>query len=56
MDDEDGDPPDSDDAQAVNKWLLNADTVDKVLAYVMIDGVKVAGGDRIGNTIIFAKN
>jgi type I restriction enzyme, R subunit len=55
-DEEDGDPPDSVDAQAVNKWLFNEDTVDKVLAHVMTDGVKVAGGDRIGKTIIFAKN
>ncbi|KGD95701.1 DEAD/DEAH box helicase family protein [Rhizobium sp. YS-1r] len=55
-DEEDGDPPDSVDAQAVNKWLFNADTVDKVLAHVMTDGVKVAGGDRLGKTIIFAKN
>lgn len=55
-DEEDGDPPDSVDAQAVNKWLFNADTVDRVLAHVMTDGVKVAGGDRLGKTIIFAKN
>lgn len=55
-DEEDGDPPDSVDAQAVNKWLFNADTVDKVLAHVMTEGVKVAGGDRLGKTIIFAKN
>ena len=55
-DEEDGDPPDSVDAQAVNKWLFNADTVDKVLAHVMTDGMKVAGGDQLGKTIIFAKN
>lgn len=55
-DEEDGDPPDSVDAEAVNKWLFNADTVDKVLAHVMTEGLKVAGGDRIGKTIIFAKN
>ncbi|GLK84460.1 DEAD/DEAH box helicase family protein [Ancylobacter defluvii] len=55
-DEEDGDPPDSVDAQAVNKWLFNADTVDKVLAHVMTEGLKVAGGDRLGKTIIFAKN
>ncbi|MEP9399773.1 DEAD/DEAH box helicase family protein [Mesorhizobium sp. KR2-14] len=53
---EDGDPPDSVDAEAVNKWLFNSDTVDKVLAHVMTEGLKVAGGDRIGKTIIFAKN
>ncbi|WHA42964.1 DEAD/DEAH box helicase family protein [Agrobacterium larrymoorei] len=55
-DEEDGDPPDSVDAEAVNKWLFNADTVDKVLAHVMTEALKVAGGDRIGKTIIFAKN
>ncbi|RFZ81524.1 DUF4145 domain-containing protein [Shinella sp. WSJ-2] len=53
---EDGDPPDSVQAEAVNKWLFNADTVDKVLAHVMTEGLKVAGGDRLGKTIIFAKN
>lgn len=55
-DEEDGGPPDSVEAEAVNRWLFNADTVDKVLAHVMTHGLKVAGGDRIGKTIIFAKN
>lgn len=55
-DDEDGNPPDSVNAEAVNKWLFNTDTVDKVLAHVMTEGLKVAGGDRLGKTIIFAKN
>jgi len=55
-DEEDGDPPDQVNAEAVNKWLFNADTVDKVLAHVMTEGLKVAGGDRLGKTIIFAKN
>jgi len=53
--DEDG-PPESVDPQAVNKWLFNVDTVDKVLAHVMTHGLKVEGGDRLGKTIIFAKN
>ncbi len=44
------------DANAVNKWLLNADTVDKVLEHLMTHGLKVAEGDRIGKTIVFAKN
>jgi type I restriction enzyme R subunit len=30
--------------------------VDKVLAHLMTKGQKVAGGDRLGKTIIFAKN
>lgn len=57
--DEDGDqvdPPDEIDAAQLNKWLFNEDTVDKVLRYVMTDGIKVAGGDRLGKTIVFAKN
>ena len=52
----DGEIPDSVDAQAINKWLFNIDTVDKVLAHVMTHGLKVEGGDRLGKTIIFAKN
>lgn len=53
---EDGDVPDEVNAEAVNKWLFNEDTVDKVLKTLMTKGVKVAGGDRLGKTIIFAKN
>ena len=41
---------------ALNKWLFNADTVDKVLEHLMKQGLKVADGDRLGKTIIFAKN
>jgi type I restriction enzyme R subunit len=52
----DGDIPDAVTADAVNKWLFNADTVDKVLETLMTRGQKVAGGDRLGKTIIFAKN
>jgi len=48
--------PTSIDASAVNKWLFNADTVDKVLEHVMTHGLKVEEGDRLGKTIIFAKN
>lgn len=54
--DEDGNVPDAVDAAAVNKWLFNKDTVDKVLAHLMTRGLKVAGGDRLGKTIVFAKN
>lgn len=57
--DEDGEqvePPEAVDAATLNKWLFNEDTVDKVLEYLMTDGIKVAGGDRLGKTIIFAKN
>ena len=53
---EDGEMPDRVEAEAVNKWLFNKDTVDKVLEHLMTKGQKVAGGDRLGKTIIFAKN
>ena len=48
--------PDRVEAAALNKWLFNADTVDKVLEHLMIRGQHVEGGDRLGKTIIFAKN
>lgn len=49
-------PPDEVEAAALNKWLFNTDTVDKVLAHLMTRGQKVAGGDRLGKTIVFAKS
>jgi type I restriction enzyme R subunit len=54
--DEEGKAPERVEAEAVNKWLFNKDTVDKVLEHLMTRGLKVAGGDRLGKTIIFAKN
>jgi type I restriction enzyme R subunit len=54
--DEDGTIPDRVDATEINKFLFNADTVDKVLEHLMAHGIKVDGGDRLGKTIIFAKN
>ncbi|MBK8804800.1 MAG: DEAD/DEAH box helicase family protein [Fibrobacteres bacterium] len=53
---EDGSVPDQVDSPAINEWLFNKDTVDKVLEHLMRHGQKVAGGDRLGKTIIFAKN
>ena len=52
----DGDIPDEVGAEELNRFLFNADTIDKVLATLMSDGHKVAGGDRLGKTIIFAKS
>lgn len=48
--------PDSVAAAEVNSRLFNEDTVDQVIAHLMQNGVKVEGGDRLGKTIIFAKN
>ena len=53
---EDGNVPDRVEAEAVNKWLFNKDTVDKVLEHLMTHGQKVEGGDRLAKAIIFAKN
>lgn len=55
-DEENAAPPEEVSAEAINKWLFNEDTVDKVLRVLMERGHKVAGGDRIGKTIVFAKN
>jgi type I restriction enzyme R subunit len=54
--DEDGTVPARVEPAALNKWLFNADTVDKVLEHLMTYGIKVAEGDRLGKTIVFAKN
>lgn len=54
--DESGQIPDKVDPGALNKWLFNEDTVDKVLQHLMEHGLKVQGGDCLGKTIIFAKN
>ena len=40
----------------LNKWLFNKNTVNQVLMHIMEDGIKVEGGDKLGKTIIFAKN
>ncbi|MDO6799205.1 DEAD/DEAH box helicase family protein [Shimia thalassica] len=54
--DEEGNVPDHVDAGDLNKWLFNKDTVDKVLEHLMVNGIKVSGGDKLGKTILFAKN
>ena len=43
-------------SEAINTWLFNKDTIDKVLNELMEKGLKVEGGDKLGKTIIFAKN
>ena len=51
-----GELPERVDASAINNWLFNSDTVDKVLQYLMEHGHAVDGGDRLAKTIIFARN
>lgn len=54
--DEDGDMPEFIPSPAVNEFIFNQSTVDRVLEDLMTNGIKVAGGDRLGKTIIFAQN
>ena len=44
------------DSGAVNAWLFNADTVDKGLEVLMTKGCLDATGDRLGKSVIFARN
>lgn len=51
-----GEFPDEIEASALNEWLFNTDTVVKVIAHVMQNGIKVEGGDKLAKTIIFARS
>lgn len=48
--------PDFIPSNELNKFVFNEKTVDMVLQDLMERGIKVAGGDLIGKTIIFAQN
>lgn len=48
--------PEEIDSSELNQFVFNDHTVDLVLNQLMTDGLKVEGGDKIGKTIIFAKN
>lgn len=54
--DEDGNMPEEIPAPEINEFIFNQNTVDTVIQDLMEKGIKVAGGDRIGKTIVFAQN
>ena len=54
--DEDGNLPETIGSSALNTWIFNEDTIRKVLQTVMTQGLKIDYGEKIGKTIIFAKN
>ncbi|CAB1247622.1 Type I restriction-modification system R subunit [Ruminococcaceae bacterium BL-4] len=54
--DEDGNLPASIDSSALNEWIFNSDTIKKALHVLMQNGQRVEFGEKIGKTIIFAKN
>ncbi len=48
--------PEEINAEAINSWLFNRDTIKKLLELLMEKGLKVEGGDKLGKTIVFARN
>ena len=54
--DEQGEVPESIAASALNTWVFNEDTIRQVLDILMTDGIKIDYGEKLGKTIIFAKN
>ena len=56
FEDENGELPESIGSSALNTWIFNEDTIRQVLHTLMTDGIKIDYGQKIGKTIIFAKN
>ncbi len=56
FEDEDGEIPERISSSALNEWIFNRDTIRQVLNILMADGIKIEYGEKIGKTIIFAKN
>ena len=54
--DENGELPDSIDSSELNQRIFNEDTIREVLHILMTTGLRVDYGQKIGKTIIFAKN
>ena len=53
---EDGELPERINSSALNTWIFNKDTIKQVLNVLMKDGLRIDYGQKIGKTIIFAKN
>ena len=54
--DENGELPERINSSAINTWLFNEDTIKQVLHILMRDGMKIGYGEKLGKTIVFAKN
>lgn len=52
---EEGDTPLDIEASAINNWLFNLDTIDKVLIELMKNGLKVEGGDKLEKRLFLLK-
>ena len=53
---EDGSLPESINSSALNDWIFNTDTIRQALDIFMENGIKIDYGQKIGKSIIFAKN
>ncbi len=53
---EDGSVPERIESSALNEKIFNEDTIRKVLNILMEKGIRIDYGNKIGKTIIFAKN
>lgn len=56
FEEEDGEIPDSISSSALNEWVFNEDTIKQVLHILMTEGLRINYGEKLGKTIIFAKN
>lgn len=56
FEDENGNVPDIIPPSALNEWIFNEDTIRQVLHILMTDGIKIEYGQKLGKTIVFAKN
>ena len=56
FEDPNGELPESIASSALNEWIFNEDTIREVLNVLMTNGLKIDYGNKLGKTIIFAKN
>ena len=56
FEDENGELPEKIVSSALNEWVFNEDTIRQVLHILMTEGIKIDYGQKLGKTIIFAKN
>ena len=54
--DENGELVDHIASSALNEWVFNEDTIRRVLDILMTQGLRIQYGEKLGKTIIFAKN
>ena len=56
FEDENGELPEKINSSALNEWVFNEDTIKEVLNILMTNGLRIDYGEKLGKTIIFAKN